>query len=97
MPPILQPPPDHRDRRWLDYRTIAEVDGAVKYEDPARAKAQLRRDKFLREEGFEVVHFDWREITQTPEAVAAAIRVAFRRGRISAAAAAGAGAAGPTG
>ena len=73
------------DFYWRQYRTIAEVDGAVKYEDPARAKAQLRRDKFLREEGFEVVHFDWREITQTPEAVAAAIRAAFRRGRISAA------------
>jgi predicted transcriptional regulator of viral defense system len=74
------------DFYWPHYRTIAEVDGAAKYEDPMRAKAQLRRDKFLREEGFEVVHFDWQEVTQTPQAVAAAIRAAFRRGRVSAAA-----------
>ncbi len=28
---------------WEKYKTIAEVDGALKYQDPARAKAQLRR------------------------------------------------------
>ena len=30
-----------------------------------------------------IVHFDWREITQTPQKVAAAIRVAFRRGSLA--------------
>jgi len=64
---------------WERYRTIAEVDGAMKYADPYRARAQLRRDKRLREAGYEVVHFDWREITTEPDAVAASIRTAFRR------------------
>ena len=68
------------DFYWDQYKTIAEVDGALKYEDPARAKAQLRRDKRLREAGYEVVHFDWREITTSPAQVAASIRAAFRRG-----------------
>jgi Protein of unknown function (DUF559)/Transcriptional regulator, AbiEi antitoxin len=65
---------------WEQYKTIAEVDGAMKYEVPARAKAQLRRDKRLREAGYQIVHFDWHEITTNPEQVAASIRDAFASG-----------------
>jgi hypothetical protein len=68
------------DFYWKQYRTIAEVDGVIKYADPERARAQLRRDALFREDGFEVVHFTWQQITQTPEQVAASIRKAFRRG-----------------
>ena len=68
------------DFYWKRYRTIAEVDGALKYADPGRARAQLRRDALLRDDGFEVVHFTWQQITQAPEQVAASIRKAFRRG-----------------
>jgi len=68
------------DFYWKQYRTIAEVDGALKYADPDRARAQLRRDALLRDDGFEVVHFTWQQITQTPEHVAASIRKAFARG-----------------
>jgi hypothetical protein len=64
---------------WKQYRTIAEVDGALKYADPDRATKQLWRDKALRKAGYEVVHFDWREITQHPDQVANSIREAFRR------------------
>ena len=72
------------DFYWEKYKTIAEVDGAMKYEDPARAKAQLRRDKRLREAGYQVVHFDWTEITTNPQQVAASIRAAFASGRLAA-------------
>ena len=75
------------DFYWKQYRTIAEVDGAIKYADPQRARAQLRRDSLLRDDGFEVVHFTWQQITQTPEHVAASIRKAFNRGARNAAAA----------
>jgi hypothetical protein len=64
------PPPDLQvwlDFYWQQYRTIAEVDGALKYADPQRARAQLRRDSLFRDEGYEVVHFTWRQITETPE------------------------------
>lgn len=54
------------DFYWKKYRTIAEVDGALKYADPSRARKQLWRDMALREAGYEVVHFDWREITTQP-------------------------------
>lgn len=68
------------DFYWERYWTIAEVDGALKYANPDRARAQLRRDSQLREDGFEVVHFTWQQITMTPQAVAASVRAAFQRG-----------------
>jgi hypothetical protein len=68
------------DFYWRKYRTIAEVDGAIKYADPDRARAQLARDCLLRDDGFEIVHFTWQQITQTPQHVALSIRKAFRRG-----------------
>ena len=70
---------------WDSYRTIVEVDGAIKYADPTRARAQLERDSWLRSLGYEVVHCTWEEITMSPEAVVARIREAFRRGTLLAA------------
>jgi hypothetical protein len=67
------------DFYWKKYRTIAEVDGSIKYADPLRASNQLRRDAILRAEGFEVVHFGWQEITENPAFVLASIKTAFRR------------------
>jgi Protein of unknown function (DUF559) len=71
---------------WDKYRTIVEVDGALKYADPLRARAQLERDAWLRSLGYEVVHFTWDDITRSPEFVASRIRDAFRRGTLLAAA-----------
>ena len=68
------------DFLWTAYRTIGEADGAIKYADPSRARAQLQRDAELRAAGFEVVHFTWDEIMRAPGQVAASIRTAFRRG-----------------
>jgi Transcriptional regulator, AbiEi antitoxin len=66
------------DFYWEDYKTIAEVDGAMKYEDPSRARAQLLRDKRLREAGYQVVHLTWQDISIRPAEAAASIRAAFR-------------------
>ena len=68
------------DFYWAKFRTIAEADGEMKYETKFAASHQLRRDADLRDAGFEVVHFGWRDICDTPEQVAASIREAFRRG-----------------
>jgi hypothetical protein len=68
------------DFLWREFRTIAEVDGAGKYDDRSRAIRQLRRDKRLREAGYEVVHFDWNEINGDPGYVAASVRAAFKLG-----------------
>ncbi len=71
------------DFYWRRYWTIAEVDGALKYDrpdGPQRVTLQLRRDMLLREDGYEVVHFTWDQIDGSPERVAASIRAAFQRG-----------------
>jgi hypothetical protein len=69
------------DFMWPEFVTIVEVDGAMKYDDRSRVMQQLRRDNWLREQGYEVLHFGWREITEQPADVAISIRAAFERGR----------------
>jgi hypothetical protein len=64
---------------WPEHRTVAEADGAVKYASPKRAVSQLGRDARLRDGGFEVVHFTWREITTVPWQVVGSLRAAFAR------------------
>ena len=82
-PPELQFTVTGRDFRysvdfyWAKYRVIAEADGQVKYSDPRRAVRQLDRDQRLRDLGFKVVHFTWRELFQNPAAVIERIRRAF--------------------
>jgi predicted transcriptional regulator of viral defense system len=68
------------DFYWAQFRTIAEADGELKYDNKFEATYQLRRDADLRDAGFEIVHFGWRDIWDTPAQVAASIRAAFRRG-----------------
>jgi very-short-patch-repair endonuclease len=85
-PPELQVEVSHDSVRyrvdfmWKQFRTIAEVDGKLKYDDRSRFGYERRRDVWLRNAGFEVVHFSWQEITTQPEYVAATLRAAFRRG-----------------
>jgi len=78
------------DFYWERFRTIAEADGEMKYDNRFAATHQLRRDADLRDAGFEVVHFGWRDIYDTPGQVAASIRAAFRRGSRGTSAVAGA-------
>jgi predicted transcriptional regulator of viral defense system len=67
------------DFLWRKYKLIVEVDGETKYNlDPRRARAELLRDKALRRAGYEVIHFNWAEITTHPEQVIAAIWAALR-------------------
>ena len=74
-----EPAGEHIIRAAASLLTLGEADGAVKYANPVRATARLRRDAELRAAGFEVVHFTWEEITHVPARVAAAIRTAFGR------------------
>ena len=69
------------DFLWPRYRTVAEVDGAAKYDNKSLALYQLWRDRALREADFEVVHFDWQQITTAPWQVANSIRAAFERSK----------------
>jgi hypothetical protein len=64
---------------WLEHLTIAEADGLLKYADPGRAAAQLRRDQLLRGAGYKVVHFTWRQLFRETDTVIAWIKDAFAR------------------
>ena len=66
---------------WRGFSTIAEADGLLKYDGREKAIAELKRDRLLREAGFEVVHFTWKELFSDPKRVAARIRAAFDRAR----------------
>lgn len=68
------------DFLWRQFRTIAEVDGALKYNDRNRARAELRRDKRLRAARYEVEHFTWREIMHEQSVVGESLWAAFERG-----------------
>ena len=68
---------------WHEYRTIAEADGALKYEDRARerARAQLARDEKFHDAGWGTIHFTWREIYHEPQPTIDRLRRAFARRR----------------
>lgn len=86
-PPELQVHITGRDRTmiarvdffWRRYGVIAETDGLLKYDSGERAIAERRRDRLLREAGFEVVHVTWQELFGDAARVAGRIREAFGR------------------
>jgi hypothetical protein len=68
------------DFYWAEYKTVAEADGMLKYDDPDNPhamRAQFKRDRLLRDLGYKVVHFTWDELFYAPERVIARIRAAF--------------------
>lgn len=62
---------------WRRQRVIAEADGQAKYTADKDLIAQFQRDRLLRDSGYKVVHFTWRELFKTPELVVTRIRRAF--------------------
>lgn len=64
------------DFSWDRYKTIAEADGLPKHTAAEDTLAQFRRDRLLRDAGYKVVHFTWRELFDTPALVIARVRKA---------------------
>lgn len=62
---------------WSQHGTIAEADGLAKLTSRNDILAQFRRDRLLRDAGYKVAHFTWRELFETPDAVVARVRAAF--------------------
>lgn len=62
---------------WEKRKTIAEADGLAKYTSREQMLAQFRRDRLLRDAGYKVVHFTWRELSGAPAAVVARVRKAL--------------------
>lgn len=65
------------DFLWREQKVIAEADGLAKYNGKDDLIAQFARDRQLRDAGYRVVHFTWRELFETPGVVVARIRAAL--------------------
>ena len=66
---------------WRQYGVVAEADGLLKYQTGADAIAELKRDRLLREQDLEVIHFTWEELSREPERVVGRILAAFEHAR----------------
>jgi very-short-patch-repair endonuclease len=62
---------------WPEHRVIAEADGLAKYSERKDLAEQFRRDRLLRDAGYQVIHFTWHELMRTPEVVIGRIRAAI--------------------
>jgi very-short-patch-repair endonuclease len=60
---------------WPKRRAIAEADGLAKYNRRSDLAKQFERDRLLRDAGYQVIHFTWRELLRTPAVVIGRIRV----------------------
>jgi hypothetical protein len=65
------------DFLWREHKVIVEADGLAKYQDRKDLIAQFERDRLLRDAGYQVIHFTWHELFETPEVVIARIRQAL--------------------
>jgi predicted transcriptional regulator of viral defense system len=65
------------DFLWRGQKVVVETDGLAKYNDRKDIINQFDRDRLLRDAGYKVVHFTWRELFETPEVVIARIRQAL--------------------
>lgn len=70
------------DMLWERYNTVGEADGKLKYgaDNPDALFLEKQREDTLRELGYQVVRWTYREIERTPGRVAARLRRAFARG-----------------
>lgn len=65
------------DLCWPKRRVIAEADGLAKYSSRSDLARQFERDRLLRDAGYQVIHFTWHELMDTPEVVIGRIRAAI--------------------
>lgn len=66
------------DFAWLSARVIVEVDGDSHETDHGRAH-DMRRDAFLRSQGFEVLRFDNNVVVQNPDYVFVTLQTSLQR------------------
>ncbi len=71
------------DFLWPEQKVILEGDGLLKYNDRKDLIKQFERDRLLRDAGYQVVHFTWKELLKTPELVIERIRRALTRAAVT--------------
>jgi Protein of unknown function (DUF559) len=68
------------DFLWPAQKVIAEADGLIKYNDRKDLLDERERDHQLREAGYTVVHFTWKDLFGNPDEVLARLRAALAAG-----------------
>ena len=66
------------DFLWPQARVVAETDGAAAHLTPSAFERDRARDAALILEGFRVVRFTWRQVTQEPACVEKTLRALLR-------------------
>jgi very-short-patch-repair endonuclease len=67
------------DFLWRDHNLVVEVDGYAFHSSRSSFERDRRRDRDLQSHSYRVIRFTWREITEEPEAVIAALAAALTR------------------
>ena len=67
------------DFRWLAERLVVELDGWDSHGTRSAFEADRARDTELHVRGFQVIRFTWRQLTERPAEVAAALRELLRK------------------
>jgi hypothetical protein len=65
------------DFLWRDQKVVLEGDGLQKYNDRKDIIKQFDRDRLLRDVGYQVVHYTWRELFSAPLVVIARVKIAL--------------------
>jgi hypothetical protein len=67
------------DALWRPQRLIVELDGYAAHGSRAAIERDRQRELRLRHAGYQVLRYTWRQITDTPDKVAADLNAALRR------------------
>ena len=70
------------DFLWARERLVVEVDGFAFHGSAAAFEKDRARDSRMVAQGYRVLRFTWRTLTETPEAVVASVAQALAHGRI---------------
>jgi very-short-patch-repair endonuclease len=61
------------DFLWQEQRVVVETNGAASHDRRATRESDIRRDAWLAARGFRVLRFTWRQVTERPGEVLAAL------------------------
>ena len=72
------------DCLWRRERVIVELDGRATHDTQQTFESDRARDRILQAAGFRVIRITWRQLHESPAAVAADLRALLRLGRTAA-------------
>ena len=65
------------DLLWREQRLVVEIDGYAFHSSRRSFERDRRKDQHLQTHGYRVIRITWRQLTDEPEAVVAALAAAL--------------------